>query len=235
MVDTTLEEEPLRRLAVPDQPGIDQTLPCPTAFPVTAIENPRTIHVDLWLSRPNISIPAEWVPIIKNRILHRNHDQRVDLPPDEWMAPTLQESSVYLSKTGSRKGGQKALADARQWHHIAPSRKYDFSFPIGEVTRRIDYASQPIAVGSLHWVGIDFGDQLSLNDHLRTALFEPYKRERNQCLVLRLAAEYERYLQGCPRRPPPAPRVQTEARLIRHAEYQDSLRCRKAVVGPTAK
>ena len=84
-------------------------------------------------------------------------------------------------------------------------------------------------MGPLHWVGLDFGDQLSLNDHLRTALPEPDKRERNQCVFLHLAASYEWYLQGRPRRPPVASRVQTAAQQIRQSEYKEALRRSKEV------
>ena len=99
---------------------------------------------------------------------------------------------------------------------------------IGEVTQCIDYASQPLTVGSAHRVGLDFGDQLSMNDHQRTALSDPEKkRERSQCAILHLAAAYYWYIQGRPRRPHAASRVQTAAQKIRQSEYHEASRCRK--------
>ena len=65
-------------------------------------------------------------------------------------------------------------------------------------TKCIDYSSRPLTVGFLHWAGLDFGDQLSLNNHLRTALYEHDKRERNQCLILHLPAAYECFPNGVP-------------------------------------
>ena len=49
--------------------------------------------------------------------------------------------------------------------------------------------------------------------------------ERNQCVVLHLAAAYEWVLQGCPRRPPSLSRVHTVGMQLRQSEYQQASEC----------
>ena len=60
-----------------------------------------------------------------------------------------------------------------------------------------------------------------LGDKLRTALSEPEKGERNQCVILHRAAAYEWVPQGCPRRPPPMPRVLTVSTQIRQGDINN--------------
>ena len=68
----------------------------------------------------------------------------------------------------------------------------------GDLTPRVDYASQTWSLGPLRWAGIDFGEQITLGRKLRAALSVPGKYVRNQCFVLHLEAAYAWFLQGAP-------------------------------------
>ena len=57
------------------------------------------------------------------------------------------------------------------------------------------------------------------------ALSEGEKSERSQCEVLRLAAAYERVLQGCPRRPTSLSRVTAVGAQLRQSEFQKASEC----------
>ena len=98
----------------------------------------------------------------------------------------------------------------------------------------IDYTSQLISVGDLNWLVIDFGENLPLGDKLRMALSEGGKIERNQRVVLHLAAAYEWVLQGWPRRPPSLSRIQTSGAQLRQAEFQQASGCMSVSHGPTS-
>ena len=237
--NTTLAEEPMRKLLRPDQDWMSHVLPGSTAFPIEVTENPLMTHLDHWLGRAGISIPVELAPVIKNRAIQSIPDIAPVLPSGEWMMAAFQDGLTYLSKTGTEKGGKKAvdLANALRANGHIPSRDGDLvaTIAIGEIARRINYSPQPLTVGILHSIGIDFGDQLTLNNHLRTSLSEPRKLERNQFVILHLADAYELFRQVGPRRPPSASRVQTAAQLIRQEEYHDALRRSKEATVPYAR
>ena len=185
-------------------------------------------HIDRWRSRPNINIPQELTPVIKNRIAKSTPNQAADIPPDERLADTLQEALLYLSKTGSGKDGQKALDILTLFRVDGTIETRDGSIlppvVIGESTHRIDYTSRPAEVGSILWAGVDFGDKLSMADHLLKALPEPDKRVRNQCVAMHSTAAYEWLPQGCPRRPPSLALVQSAEQQTIQFEYQEDLR-----------
>lgn len=98
----------------------------------------------------------------------------------------------------------------------------------------VDYSSKSVPIGSLFWTGIDFGAISHLGGKPRTALSEPEKKKkaRNQCVILHLATAYGWVPQGCPRRPPSLPRVQTVSTQIRQEEYQQALRRMESVLNP---
>lgn len=79
-----------------------------------------------------------------------------------------------------------------------------------------------ISTGSLHWVSADFCEQLSHGAHLRPSLFELGRIEQNHFAALHLSESYEWVLQGRPRRPPPATRVQTVAMQLLQDEFQEA-------------
>ena len=79
-----------------------------------------------------------------------------------------------------------------------------------------------ISVGDLHWMSIDFGENLPLGGKLRTALSEADKVERNQCVVLHMAAAYEWVPQGRPRMPSAMSRVHAIGTQLRQAEFQQA-------------
>ena len=239
MANHTLAEESLRTLLKPNQDWMKMILPSSTDFPPEVQEGPFTTHLDQWMVRMNIIIPPELSPVIKKRILQSVPGSPPGLPADDWIMSNFHNALTYLSKTGSKKDGQKAttLMKMLRADGHAPSRAGTQRSPIiiGNVTQCIDYSSQPLSVGFLHWIGVDFGDQLSLNNHLRNALPEPDKKERNQCVAIHLAAAYEWYLQGCPERPLSASRVQTSAQQIRQTEYQEALGCSKEIINPDTR
>ena len=229
----TLAEEPLRKLLNPDQEWMGHVLPESTDFPIQVMGDPLMIHLDQWLCRLGISLPVEMAPVIKNRAIQRLPGIRTGLPSDEWAMAAFQDALTYLSKIGPKKDGLKAvlLMNALRANGHLPPRAGNVvaTIVIGEATRRIDYSPLPLTVGFLRWIGIDSGDQLSLENRLRTALSEPDKRVRNQCVVLHLASAYDWFPQWCPRRPPSASRVPTAAQQIRKTEYQEASACSKDV------
>ena len=73
----------------------------------------------------------------------------------------------------------------------------------------IDYASQSLTMGDLHWLSLNFGENLNLGDILRVALSGRNKIERSLCAIAQLSESYDWVLQGCPRGRPSLSRVPT--------------------------
>lgn len=160
--DTALAEDPTRRLIIPDRKWAGRALSSTTTFTLRDIGNPPMSHVDLWLARSDV-IPTEMAPVMENRILQIIPGQDKNIHSDEWLEATLHESLVYLRKTGANKDGQMALALStllRIDGIISPrSGNVHSLVAVGAVTRCVDYTSQPVAAGPLHFAGVDFGGQ----------------------------------------------------------------------------
>ena len=87
---------------------------------------------------------------------------------------------------------------------------------------RNDYTAQELPIGQLHFLRIDMGFEIPLGVHLRTALGEPGKIEKNQCVCVHLALGLEWASQGFPRRVPTKSRVMILASQLRKVEYQQA-------------
>ena len=150
-----------------------------------------------------------------------------DLPGNEWILNTLADALTFLTKTGSKKDARRALAALAVLHDVHPVRTRAGKSPavikLGDLMVCIDYYSQPVTVGALTWLSVDFGENLQLGEKMRKALSEGEKNERNRCVVLHRAAAYEWVLQGCPRRPPALSRVGTVGSQLRQSEYRKAL------------
>ena len=106
---------------------------------------------------------------------------------------------------------------------------------LGALISRIGYSSQSLTIGSLHWAIIHFGEDRHLGGKLRIALEEAESVERNQCVIIHLAAAYGWVLQGRPRRPPEATRAQKAGLQIRQQEYQPALKCAHRLRNPSTQ
>ena len=227
-VNTTSMAEPARRLLYPDQGwGVLGTGQQPH-FPVGPIVNPQMEHLDQWCARPKIPIPMEILPVIKHRMMSSMHELATECPNGERMHTTSGAALVFLSKTGSKKDAQMSLAALSLHHEMYPplARAGRVPTPIvmGNQMVCIDYSAQPVTLGELSWIIIDFGENRTLGDKLRNALSEGEKVERSQCVALLLAAAYEWVIQVS-RRPPSFSRVLTAGMQLRQAEFQLSSEC----------
>ena len=200
-----------------------ETSPMPK-FLVGPVINPSMEALDRRLSRSNIVLPPEIQPVAKHRILRSLPGEMTDSPSDDWFLHTLSESLIFVEKTGTEKDSQRAAAvHALIGHLKGRAGRPAAPIQLGGPIVCVDYSSQSLSIGNLFWTGIDFGETSHLGNKPRAALSEPGKSERNQCVILHLAAAYEWVLQGCPRRPPALSRVRTVGAQIRQEEYQQSL------------
>ena len=92
----------------------------------------------------------------------------------------------------------------------------------GEKVPCIDYTSQSVQIGTLHYTADDFGDVIMLANSTQKELRTPNREENNQCVLLHLAAAGEWEGQGCPKRPPHKSRVDALATHLRQYEYQQA-------------
>ena len=91
-----------------------------------------------------------------------------DRPNDEWIQNTLVDSPTCLIKTGSKQGEQRAMAALAVLRDLRPPRVRAGRSPavinLGGQMVCIDYSSQPVAVGDLAWIIVDFGESMPLGD-----------------------------------------------------------------------
>lgn len=83
----------------------------------------------------------------------------------------------------------------------------------------IDYTAQELPIGNFQFLCVDMGFEPPLGVHLRTALGEPDKIERNQCVCAHLALGMEWVSQGRQRRIPNKSWVVILPAQIRSAEF----------------
>ena len=124
----------------------------------------------------------------------------------EWYAGALK----VLSSEGCKSHQLFALAalvliKEHPNQHVGRSSAINVTW--GEKIQCIDYASQPLQVGTLVFPTMDFGDTVNLSISTQKALCAPSRDETNQFVILHLAAAAEWKLQGCPKRAPGKSRV----------------------------
>lgn len=161
-------------------------------------------------SRSKIALPMGITPVVKNRIRLSISDTDAYMPTDEWMAEKLDESSIFLSKTGSGKDGQLALSTLsliRNFRH--PESLTGKTAPhvaMGEVIACIDDAPHAVAICNLHWVSIDFGGNLYMGAGgcvwLWRDLIKRNVISAASSISLRNMRGYSRGVPGYPRLPP---------------------------------
>ena len=203
--NATAMAEPDRWLLKPDDNWLALETHQQPQFHVVPEINPVMEFADRRCARPTAPVPDEITPVAIHRIVSSMPESTTDLPSGDWMLNALGEASAFLTRTGSKKDAQRALAALAVLREVYPVMNRAGKSPsviyLGDQMTRIDYSPHPVSVGGLEWLSIDFGENLPLGDKLRKALSEGEKTERNQCVVLHLAAAYEWVRQGCPRRP----------------------------------
>ena len=107
-------------------------------------------------------------------------------------------------------------------HHRSAGKLWEQKVGWGDRYPRIDYTAQELCIGNLYLLRIDMGYEIPLGVHLRTALGEPDKLEKNQCVCVHMALGIEWITQGRPRRIPDKNMVMIVASQVRSAEYQQS-------------
>lgn len=111
-------------------------------------------HLGQWFPRFKIILRMRIMPFVTNRILLSVPDDEADMPTEEWATQKLEESLIFLSKTGPRKGGKLALPTLsllRNGHR--PDSRAGKTSPhviLGEVISRVDYSPQSLKIGNLH-------------------------------------------------------------------------------------
>ena len=140
-----------------DQKWVDVELSPPTIPPALPITNPLAAQLGQWLSRPQSVIPPELVHGVKNRMIMGESDQDTTKPPGDRFLETLRGAVIFLSKTGSKNDGQRALAlltlVRRDNNPSGRAGRMESKSVFGDPIHCVDYTSQAVSLGPLRWVG----------------------------------------------------------------------------------
>ena len=191
--NATTDDEPLRRMANDDTHWVNSELPQSAAFPTKPEINPDMEHLGQLFSRHKITPHMGITPVAENRILLSLPESVTEMISGERAAQKLDEATAFLSKTGSEAEGQLALPpialirNDQQIRGRAGNTSPHVS--LGEVVACIDCQ---IAIShNLHWISIDFGENLHIGGKRRMAMEEAERTERNQRAATHLSASYE--------------------------------------------
>ena len=94
-----------------------------------------------------------------------------------------------MQERGAENDKQRASAALVMWNERHPRSaggQPQDHISWGDRYPRIDYSAQELTIGDLAFLCIDMGYELPLSTHLRSALSEPDKLERNQCVCARI-------------------------------------------------
>ena len=147
----------------------------------------------------------------------------MDANPEPFSIDLLKKALVDLSQQGSSK--QRLLAeeglsylDRTEDGHQAETQSY-----WGKVLRRGDFSAQELSIACFHFQVIDFGDSIPIQDALMRSTGNIENVERNQCVLLHLAAGILWNESGRPRRVPDRGRVFTLVQELRRLELKNAL------------
>ena len=141
----------------------------------------------------------------------------------------LRKALEFLSRNGTTRDSQLATSGLLGLESIsAEQEKCDESLVGGKrssifrgpLFEMEDCSSQDIRVGNLHFMAVDYGDQLRLTESLQLKLSTGETWERNQCAVIEYSAGIEWDAQGRPSRRPVRKRIEVIATQMREQEYQ---------------
>ena len=146
-------------------------------FPAEPIVNPQMEHLDQWRARSKIPIPMELLSVIKHRMLSYTPELVTECPNDEWMQTTLGEALVFRSETGSLGDLQMSLVALflrrEMYPPLARAGKVSTPIAMGDQMVCLDYSSQPVTLGELSRISIDFRES-----HHRRQVAMHYLMER---------------------------------------------------------
>ena len=227
-------EENTRLLAALDNSWTKELDQLPVLpHPAAVIEKPLTEEGISYVSEWIKDSPVEVHPSIRPQLVEAllNFDE----PPadNDAMRGRCADVLTKLVRNGDRRDSQSAASALDSL--LCPERRAGRAEPLviwGEKIRCIDFSSQSVQIGGLHYNAVDFGDCISLSAHLQKALGEPNKEESNQCVVLHVAGAHEWRSQNCPRRVPNKSRVNSVAGELRQVEYQSAIRFVSTVKKP---
>ena len=158
------------------------------------------------------------------------------------MGVLYMEALGKLRADGSERMTQQAAAALIMWsarHPREAGRIHEQAVGWGGRYPCIDYVAQELPIGNIHFSRVDMGYEIPLSLHLRTALGEPGKVEKNQCACVPLALGMEWMAQGRRRGITDKTRVTTLDAQLRSAEYQKAqefmTRCTRPYSKITAK
>ena len=193
-INFTPLEENTRLLAALDKSWtseLDQlpVLPHPAADMGESLPESDTVsYAAEWIKDSSVEVHPSIRPLVIDALL--NFD---DPPADNTaMKERCSEVLTKLVQNGDRRDSQ--LASSELDSLLCPEKRAGRASPNviwGEKIRCIDFSSQSVQIGGLHYNAVDFGDCIPLSTHLQKALGEPNKEETNQCVVLHLAGVYD--------------------------------------------
>ena len=179
-----------------------------------SISTPRQTTLGAWRGQSQPRIDAHIEPWAMRYMGKSSESFSLDL---------LKRGLSDLSSQGSSKQrllaeeGLKALNSARVGHQGAIQSYW------GEVLRRVDFSPQELTIACIHFQVIDFGDSIPIQGALMRSTGDVENVERNQCVLLHLAAGILRNESGRPKRVPDRGRVFTLVQELRRIELPNAL------------
>ena len=188
-------------------------------------------EIDKWWEEYQPTIAEEIQTFVKNRM--------VLMDKEEDLERRLLEALTFLRDNGTSRDSQLAASSLLSVEQIMEEKrlvtdrqvgKRKSSIFCGPVFQMEDCSSQDVRIGNLHFLVVDYGDQLRLTEGLQKGLNTGDVLERNQCAILAYAAGVEWKSQGCPNRHPGRKRVALVATQIREQEYRRAVEAQNEVL-----
>ena len=179
--------------------------------------------IDSWWIHAYCDIHGTIAPFVKNYIYTHDVECSGSINPtrlNDWYYAALLELATNGCKS-HQQFDRAALGLSEDEKDKYAGRPMPNIVKWGEKIQCVDYSSQSIQIGALHFTLVDLGDTITLSTSTQKALRVPIREETNQCLALHIAAAEWKYL-GCPKRVPNRSRVDALASHVRKYEYKQA-------------
>ena len=210
--DCAAAEDPLRNILNTSGDLIHpMTKPC-QLIPSTSSLTPVELDIaEFWKTVP-FATPDRITPFLRSSMLKSNHVEK-------WKALTRPLETLEEFGPCRDKSDAKVCLDyAAQVPNLRSGKQLHQQAVWGQHMTLDDCCTQELVISELCFTAVDYGDLIPTSEELQKILGFAQKEEKNQCVILHLAAALVRSEVGPKRSPPPASRVLLMAKSLRLLE-----------------
>ena len=214
--DCTAAEDPLRTILNTSDEWIhSKTSPQQFIPPISPL-TPDELHIEEFWKTVPFDIPVRITPFLRSSMMKSNDVEK-------WTAltqslETLEEFGSYRDKSDAK----MCLDYASQVPNLRSGKQLNHQVVWGQHMTLDDCCTQEVCISELCFTAVDYGDMIPTSEELQQILGFTQREEKNQCVLLHLAAALVHTEVGSKRSPPPASRVRLMAKSLRLLEAKQA-------------